>query len=52
MRVAKKYLALDRLAIVVVGDRAKIEPELRKLPIGKDLTVYQFDDDFRLLPVT
>ena len=51
MRVAKKYLALDRLAIVVVGDRAKIEPELRELPIGKDLTVYQFDGDFRLLAV-
>jgi zinc protease len=51
MRVAKKYLALDRLAIVVVGDRATIEPELRKLPIGKNLTVYQFDDEFRLLPV-
>ena len=48
MRVAKKYLALDRLAIIVVGDRAKIEPELRKLPIGKELTVYQFDEDFRL----
>ena len=51
MRVAKKYLALDDLTIVVVGDRAKIEPELRKLPVGKDLTVYPFDDDFRLLPV-
>ena len=51
MRVAKQYLALDRLAILVVGDRATIEPELRKLPIGKDLTVYEFDDDFRLLPV-
>ncbi len=49
MRVAKKYLTLDRLSIVVVGDREKIEPELRKLPIGKDLTVFQFDDDFRLI---
>ena len=47
-RVAKKYLALDRLAIVVVGDRATIEPELRKLPVGKDLKVYRFDDAFRL----
>ncbi len=34
--VAKKYLALDRLAIVVVGDRKAIEPELRKLPAGQD----------------
>jgi hypothetical protein len=33
---------------VVVGDRAKIEPELRKLPVGKDLKVYRFDDSFRL----
>ncbi len=47
-RVAKKYLALDRLAIVVVGDRVKIEPELRKLPVGKDLKVFRFDDAFRL----
>ena len=51
MRVAKKYLALDHLAIIVVGDRATIEPELRKLPIGKDLAVYEFDEDFRLAPV-
>jgi zinc protease len=49
-RVAKKYLALDRLAIVVVGDRAKIEPELRKLSVGKDLKVYRFNDAFRLEP--
>ena len=51
MRVAKKYLALDRLSVIVVGDRAAIEPELRKLPIGKDLAVYEFDDAFRLRPV-
>ncbi len=51
LRVAKKYLALDRLAIVVVGDRAKIEPELRKLPIGKDLSVWHFDDNLRLQEV-
>ena len=50
MRVAKKYLALDRLAIIVVGDRAKIEPELRKLPVGEGLQVYHFDESFRLLP--
>jgi zinc protease len=49
-RVAKKYLALDRMAIVIVGDRAAIEPELRKLPVGKDLKVYQFDEAFRLEP--
>ena len=38
------------LTIVVVGDRKKIEADLRKLPLGKDLKVYQFDDDFRLVP--
>ena len=48
MRVAKKYLDMDHLTIIVVGDRATIEPEIRKLPIGKELTVYEFDDDFRL----
>ncbi len=48
MRVAKKYLALDRMVIIVVGDLAKIEPEMRKLPIGKDLSVLHFDGDFRL----
>ena len=48
MRVAKKYLALDCLAIVVVGDRAAIEPQLRELPVGRNLAVYSFDDDFRL----
>ena len=49
-RVAKEYLALDRLAIVVVGDRAKIEPELRKLPVGIHLAVCHVDEDLRLLP--
>jgi zinc protease len=50
-RVAKEYLAVDRLTMIVVGDRAEIEPDLRKLPTGTDLTVYQFDENFRLLPV-
>jgi zinc protease len=30
-RVAKKYWATDRLQIVAVGDRAKVEPTLKKL---------------------
>jgi zinc protease len=51
MRVARKYLALNRLAIVVVGDRAKIEPELRKLPVGTGLKKYHFDEAFVLMPV-
>lgn len=50
-RVAKKYLDVDHLTVVVVGDSTQVEPALRKLPIGKNLTVYRFDDDFRLTPV-
>jgi zinc protease len=34
LAVAKKYLVPDQLIVVVVGDRAKIEPELRKLNLG------------------
>lgn len=51
LRVAKKYLDLNHLAVVVVGDSSQIEPALRRLPIGKNLTVYRFDEDFRLTPV-
>ena len=50
LRVAKKYLDLDHLAVIVVGDRSKIEADLRELPAGKNLEVVQFDDDFRLVP--
>ena len=32
--VARKYLGPDKLIVVAVGDRAKIEPELRKLSLG------------------
>jgi zinc protease len=31
---AKKYLAPEKLIVVAVGDRAKIEPELKKLNLG------------------
>jgi predicted Zn-dependent peptidase len=51
LRVAKQHLDLQRLAIIVVGDRARIEADLRKLPSGKNLSVFQFDEEFRLLPV-
>ncbi len=34
LAVAKKYLVPDRLVIIAVGDRSKIEPELRKLNLG------------------
>ncbi|MGA2061865.1 MAG: pitrilysin family protein [Thermoguttaceae bacterium] len=48
--VAKKYLKPDNLDVIIVGDRSKIEPALRELPLGKTLKVMQFDDDFRLVP--
>jgi zinc protease len=31
---ARKYLAPAKMIVVIVGDRAKIEPELRKLDLG------------------
>jgi len=49
VRVARKYLDVERLTVIVVGDRNRIEDDLRALPIGKDLQVMQFDDDFRLV---
>ena len=48
--VSKKYLDLGHLLVIVVGDRATIEESLRQLPVGKELTVLQFDPDFRLVP--
>ena len=50
LRVAKKHLDLDHLAVVIVGDRAQIETSLRELCIGKNLAVVRFDEDFRLVP--
>jgi zinc protease len=41
-RVAQRYLDPSRLAVVIVGDRASVEPTLRALNIGpvtvRDLT--------------
>jgi zinc protease len=34
MAMVKKYLGQDRLVVIAVGDRAKIEPELKKLNLG------------------
>jgi zinc protease len=31
---ARKYMAPARMTLIVVGDRASIEPELKKLGIG------------------
>ena len=33
-RVAKQYLLVDRMAVVVVGDRAKVEAPIRALGLG------------------
>jgi zinc protease len=35
LRAADKYLAPDKMVVVVAGDRARIEPELKKLDLGK-----------------
>jgi len=48
--VARKYVNMEHLAVVVVGDRSAVEADLRKLPIGKNLAVYRFDEEFRLVP--
>ncbi len=50
LRVARQRLALDQLTIIIVGDRAKIEQDLRNLPEGKNLVVCRFDENFRLVP--
>ena len=34
LAMAKKYLRPDRLVVIAVGDRAKIEPEIKKLNLG------------------
>ena len=34
LAAAKKYLVAQNLVVIAVGDRAKIEPELRKLNLG------------------
>ena len=49
-RMAQKFLQPDRLLMVIVGDRAKIEPTLRQLPMGEALEVVELDEAFRLVP--
>ena len=34
LAMVRKYLTADRLIVVAVGDRSKIEPEIRKLNLG------------------
>jgi zinc protease len=33
-QMAERHLAPDRMVIVIAGDRAKVEPELKKLELG------------------
>jgi zinc protease len=35
--VARRHILADKLTVLVVGDRAKVEPELKSLPIGKEI---------------
>jgi zinc protease len=35
LAMAKKYLGPERLIVIAVGDRKTIEPQLRKLNLGK-----------------
>ncbi len=51
-QMAQKFLQLDRLLMVIVGDRAKIEPALRQLPVGRTLEIVELDEAFRLVPVS
>jgi zinc protease len=50
LAAAKKYIHPDKLAIIIVGDRQKIEKSLKELPAGKNFEPMKFDSDFRLVP--
>ncbi len=47
LRVAKKYLDLDHLAIVIVGDRASIEEPLKATKIAP-ITILDVDGNAAL----
>jgi len=49
-RVAQKYIVPDRMTIVVVGDRSKVEAGIRALNLG-DLTVKSVEDVLGPVPV-
>jgi zinc protease len=38
-RVARKYLEPGRMAILIVGDRAKVEPTIKDLPFAKVINI-------------
>jgi len=49
-RVARQYLVANRMAIVVVGDRSKVEAGIRALKLG-DVTVKSIQDVLGPVPV-
>ena len=42
-RVAKKYIVPDKMAVIVVGDKEKIEQGIRDLNLG-NLNIYTIKD--------
>lgn len=50
-RIARTYLAANRMAVVVVGDRKTIEPAVRALNLGP-LTILTIDQIFGPAPAT
>lgn len=50
-RVAKKYIQPDKLAVVVVGDRATIESKIQALKLGR-VTPLSIDDLFGTSPAS
>ncbi len=42
-RVAAKYVEPGKMTILIVGDRAKIEPELNQLPYAKVINILDFE---------
>jgi zinc protease len=50
LAVAKKYIHPNTLTVIIVGDREKIEKSLQELPVGKNIELMKFDENFRLVP--
>jgi zinc protease len=45
-RLAAQYIQPDKMAVVIVGDRSKIEEDVRKLNLGP-ITFLTIDELFR-----
>jgi zinc protease len=50
MKVAKEFIDLGYLSIVVVGDKNQILPDLNRLSNGRKIEVRRFDERFQLVP--